>query len=255
MTFSKEQQKTALAAMVAILVLLNAYRYFSVEQPKTAPLAFPRGMVASTPVRHGQQTRTDGADPLSIVFARSQERYPGVVRNIFKMERPVVKPAAKPIPAVVVTAPTPSAPERTAQEIAAELARADLLKFRYLGYLVEKDMTLFLSKDGELFIVKSGDKLLTSYKVKEANKDYVVIVDTATQMEGRVSLSGGVTQVQQQLQQQQPQEQPPLPQQRSLQPQQSSTQPAELSPEAKEKLKQQAIDRRRHRTPNTPPAP
>jgi hypothetical protein len=250
MTFTKEQQKTTLAAMVAILVLLNGYRYFAGEQPKTVPLAFPRGMVSSSPVRHGLQTRADGADPLSIVFARSQERYPGVIRNIFRMERSVTKPVAKLIPVVVVTAPTPSAPERTAQEIAAELARADLLKFRYLGYLVEKDMTLFLSKDGELFVVKSGDKLLTNYKIKEANKDYVVILETETRLEGRVSLSGGATQVQQQQQQQQ---QPP--QQQIVQPQQLSTQPAEQSPEEKEKLKQRAIDRRRIRPSNPPPAP
>lgn len=252
MTFTKEQQKITLAAIIAVFILLNAYRYFAADHPKTAPLAFPRGMVASSPVRQGLQTRADGSDPLSIVFARSQERYPGVIRNIFKMERPAAKQAAKPIPAVVVTAPTQSAPERTAQEIAAEQARADLLKFRYLGYLVEKDMTLFLSKDSELFIVKSGDKLLTSYKIKEANKDYVVILDTETRMEGRVSLSGGViTQVQQQLQQQQ-QDQP---QQQIFQPQQLSTPPAEQSSEMKEKVKQQAIDRRRHRTSNTPPAP
>jgi len=252
MTFTREHQKTALAAMIAIIVLLNGYRYFAAEQPKTAPLAFPRGMVSPSPVRHGLQVRVDGADPLSIVFARSQERYPGVIRNIFRMERPVAKPVSKPIPAVVVTTPSTSAPERTAQEIAADLARADLLKFRYLGYLVEKDMTLFLSKDGELFIVKSGDKLLSNYKIKEVNKDYVVILDTETRIEGRVSLSGGATQVQQQSQQQQPQSiQPPL-----LQPQQLSTQPAEQSPEiTKEHLKQQSSDRRRKRSPIQPPDP
>jgi hypothetical protein len=255
MTFTKEHQKTALAAMIAILVLLNGYRYFAGEQPKTAPLAFPRGTVSSSPVRQGLQSHAGGADPLSIVFARSQERYPGVIRNIFRMERPVARPASKPIPAVVVTAPSPSAPERTAQEIAADLSRADLLKFRYLGYLVEKDMTLFLSKDGELFIVKSGDKLLSNYRIKEVNKDYVVILDTETRIEGRVSLSGGATQVQQQQQLQPPQQSQSI-QQRVLQPQQLSTQPAGPSPEiSKEQLIQQMINRRRLRTSNTPSGP
>ena len=44
---------------------------------------------------------------------------------------------------------------------AAELARADMAKFRFLGYLTEKqDSTLFLAKDEELFMVKKGDKIM-----------------------------------------------------------------------------------------------
>ncbi|HET7318676.1 MAG TPA: hypothetical protein VFK23_06025, partial [Nitrospirota bacterium] len=58
------------------------------------------------------------------------------------------------------------------------------------GYLTSKDNMLFLSKDGETFIVRSGDKLLASYQVKEAGKDYVILLDTATRVEVRVELSG-----------------------------------------------------------------
>ena len=82
-------------------------------------------------------------------------------------------------------------PVKTPEQIAEEMARADLVRFRFLGYLTDKDNTLFLSKDGELFIVKSGEKVSKSYKIKEATKDYVILYDTITRVEVRVELSGG----------------------------------------------------------------
>jgi hypothetical protein len=198
MTFTKEHKKTALAALIAILVLLNGYRYFAGEQPKTAPLAFPRGMAAPSPVRQGLHARAGADDPLRVVFDRSRERYPGVIRDIFRMERTNAMPRSKPTPTVVVSAPTPSEPVRTPEEIAADLSRAELAKFRYIGYLTEKDNTLFLSKDGELFIVKSGDTVLNIYRVRETSRDSVVILDTITRVERRVGLSGDGTQQTQQ---------------------------------------------------------
>jgi len=113
------------------------------------------------------------------------------------MENPVARPKPKPTAPVVATALSPTCPVKIAEEIAADLSRADLAKFRYLGYLSEKETTLFLSKDGELFIVKICDKIGTTYKIKEVNKDFIVILDTAILVEGRVSLSGEGTQQQQ----------------------------------------------------------
>jgi len=219
MTFTKEQQKLFLGASIAVIVLVNGYRLLTAEGPRTTPLIYDRGAVASTPVRPAAQARGGAADPLSVILERSAEPYPGVVRNIFRMENPVARPKPKPAASVVVTAPSPTGPVKTAEEIAADLARADLTKFRYLGYLSEKETTLFLSKDGELFIVKIGDKIGTTYKIKEANKDFIVILDTATLVEGRVSLSGEGTQPPpQQKPQQPPQPQPPPQPQRPQRP-------------------------------------
>jgi hypothetical protein len=106
---------------------------------------------------------------------------------------------------------------KTAEEIAADIARADLAKFRYLGYVSEKETTLFLSKDGEFFIVKIGDTTGTTYKIKEANKDFIIILDTATHVEGLVALSGDGTQ--QPPKPQQPQYAPHPPQRPSYAPQ------------------------------------
>ena len=191
MAFTREQQKITLGALISVLVLLNIYYAFNQEKPKIAPLTYAPGAVATSPVR--VSSRAGGADPLNVFLERREEKFPGVLRDIFRMENPApkVKPVPKP---AFVTAPTPTIPPvpvKTPEQIAEEAARADLFRFRFLGYLTDKDNTLFLSKDGELFMVKSGDTLLKSYKVKESTKDYVILYDTITGVQVRVELSGG----------------------------------------------------------------
>ncbi len=191
---NQEQEKKVLLAVLAILALLIVYRIVTAEKPKTAPLTFSRGSIASSAVRQGLASTASGADPLNVFLAKREEKFPGVSRDIFRMENPAPKPVLKKTPPVVVT--PPPVPQKTPEEIAADLSRADLSRFRFLGYLTEKENTLFLSKDGELFIVKIGGKLLKNYQVKEASKDYVVLVDTVTHVEARVELSGSESQQQ-----------------------------------------------------------
>ena len=198
MFLTKEQQKITLGALLAVLAALIVYRAMTVDAPRTAPLTYTRGAVARSPVRQGLSSRAGGADPLSVFLERREEKFTGVARDIFRMENPVVvkaRTAAQIAAALTPTTPPvlPKTPEQIAEEAAraaADAARADLSKFRFLGYLTDKENTLFLSKDGELFMVKSGDKVLKSYKIKGATKDYVVLLDTITHVEVRVELSG-----------------------------------------------------------------
>ncbi len=189
MKLTEKQEKKVLAGACALLVLLVVYRALTAEKPKTAPLVYERGSVAHSAVRQGLASAM-GADPLSALLAKREEKFPGVARDIFRMENPAPKPKQK-APPIVAVPLSPPVPEKTPEEIAAELSRADLSKFRFLGYLTEKDNSLFLSKDGELFIVKSGERIQKTYHVKEASKEFVVLVDTATRVEVRVDLSGG----------------------------------------------------------------
>jgi len=190
-TLTQEQEKKLLAGLVAALVILIVYRFQTAEKPRTAPLTYSRGAVATSPVRTGLQTPAAAADPLQVFLVRRKEQYPGVVRDIFRMENPAPKAKVKPVPVAVLPPPPPPVPVKTPEELAAEASRADLSKFRFLGYLTDKDSKLFLSKDGELYIVQSGDTVLKNYRVKEAGKDYVVLMDSATRVEVRVELSGG----------------------------------------------------------------
>jgi hypothetical protein len=187
MAFSKPQQKIVLSVLVTVLVVMIIYRSVTDEKPKTAPLTYARGAVATTPVRRGLPSPAASSDPLTVFFARRQEPFPGVNRDLFRMQNPAPpRPKAAPIAPVA----PPPVPEKTPEEIAAELARADLSKFRFLGYLTDRDRSLFLSKDGETFIVKSGDRVLKNYTIKDAGKDYVILLDTVTQVEVRIELSG-----------------------------------------------------------------
>ena len=194
MTLAPEQEKKLLIALAALFMILVLYRMVTAEKPRTAPLTYPPGSVATSPVRSGITAATNGTGPLAVFIERRNEKFPGVVRDIFRMENPEPKPKPKPVLVSAVTPTVPPAPVKTPEEIARDLARADLSKFRFLGYLTEKDRSIFLSKDGELYIVKSGDRILKNYRVKETGKDYVVLLDTVTNVDARVELTGGAEQ-------------------------------------------------------------
>ena len=199
MKFSTAQQKIVLIVLVALIVLINGYFYLAGEKPKTAPLTYTRGAIAVSKVRQGPSSRMAGADPLNVFLERRREKFPKVVRDIFRMDNPVLKPK------VSHKTATPPVHVKTQEEIAAEAAqavaeaaraaaeavRADLMKFQLVGYLTEKDSTLFLKKEGDLFIVKKGSKLLKSYNVKETGRNYVILLDTITGVEVKLELPGG----------------------------------------------------------------
>jgi hypothetical protein len=188
LNLSPEQDKKVLIAALAVLALLVIYRVVTADNPRTAPLTYTPGAVARSDIRQGPVGASSNADSLNVLLARREEKFPSVLRDIFRMGNPAPKP--KPHPVIAAPPPPPPVPQRTPEEIAADMSRADLIKFRFLGYMAEKDKTLFLSKEGELFIVKSGDRLLKSYQVKEVSKDYVELVDTTTKVAMRINLSG-----------------------------------------------------------------
>lgn len=195
MTLTRQQEKKLLIALLAVLAALVSYRVLTSEQPRTAPLAYPRGSVATSAVRGGRLSPPEGADPLLVFLSKREEKYPGLVRDLFRMENPVQRPKKTEKPAVTVALPPP-VPQKTPEEIAADAARADLSRFRFLGFLTDQESSLFLSKDGELFIVKSGDRVLKNYQVKETGKDFVILFDTITHVEARIELSGSADQAQ-----------------------------------------------------------
>jgi hypothetical protein len=193
MALTTSQQRIVLAVLVAVLVALSVYQQTSREAPRTQPLTYARGMKVTAPVRRGISAPGASADPLAIFLERRAEKYPGVLRDIFRMSVPVPaakKPVVAAPPVAVVTQTVSTVPVKTAEEVAADAARADLSKFRFLGYLTDKDSSLFLSKEGELFIVKSGATVLSTYQVKSAGKDHVVLYDTVTKVEVRIELTG-----------------------------------------------------------------
>lgn len=182
-----------LGALLAVLTILVLHRLVTAERQKTAPLTYTRGATVSSPVRRGAAVPGAAADPVALFLERRLEKYPGVVRDLFHLSgsgetpRPKPDPVTKPAPTVQL----PAVPVRSAEEIAADAARADISRFRFLGYLTDKDSSLFLSKDGELFIAKSGDALVKTYRIKSAGREHVILYDTVTRVEVRIELAGG----------------------------------------------------------------
>ncbi|MDH4162446.1 MAG: hypothetical protein OEW15_07120 [Nitrospirota bacterium] len=196
MVVKKDRKKRLLAVLMTVMAALWAYRLMTPEMPRTQPLLYPRGTKVSAPVREGVSPAGLARDPLSRFLARSVEKYPGVERDLFHARasgddrRPKPVLVTKPV-VTVQTAVTPTVLEKTPEEIAREKARIDLLSFRFLGVVVtDKGSSLFLSKDGELFIAKSGDNLLETYRIKDVGRDYVVLQDAVTKVEVRVELTG-----------------------------------------------------------------
>jgi hypothetical protein len=192
-----------LVVLVVLLVIINGYHYLLEGKPKVVPLTYTRGARAASPVRQTMLSRTSGTDPLNVFLERQREKYPEVVRYFFQMDNPAPKPKTpkkQVAPPVHVKTPEEIAEEaaraaaeqaRAAKEAAAQAARTDMLKFQLLGYLTDKDSTLFLSKEGELFTVKKGSMLLKSYLVKDANKNSVTLFDTITGVEVQLELASG----------------------------------------------------------------
>ena len=236
MNITQQQEKKVLFAVLAVLAALIIYRIATVEKPKTAPLAFPPGSVSRSAVRQGLTTVSSDAASLSVFLARRAERFPGVLRDIFRMENPA--PKTRPAPVIPAPPPPPVLQQRTPEDIAADLSRAELARFRFLGYLTEKDSTLFLSKDGELFIVKSGEKFHKNYQLKQATRDSVLLLDTVTRIERRVDLSGDEAQQPPQLQQQRPPQQVQQP--AAQQVQQQSAQQLQRQQQVQQQMQQQA---------------
>jgi hypothetical protein len=194
MTLTKEQQVKLLVVLVAAMIAIYGYRSMTAEPPRTQPLVYTPGTKVASPVRSGLKTPGEPQDALSVFLARRVERYPGMQRDLFRVHTAAAAPVVKPHPVAPIeeTAPTPTVPQKSPEEIAAETARADLSTFRFLGYLTgEKDSSIFLSKSGELFIAKSGDTVLKNYRVKSVGKDYVILYDTVTKVEVRIELTGG----------------------------------------------------------------
>lgn len=195
MKIGREQEKKFLLALLVILAGLVIYRISTHEEQRAVELVYKKGAVATSSIRGGVSSDKTGTEPLAVYMQRRNEKYPGVLRDVFKMSDRSHRPVSAPTPTQPIGPPAPPPPpEKTLEEVAAETARTDLSKFRFLGFLTDKDSSLFLSKDGENYIVKSGDTVLKDYMVKEAGKDYVILLDTVTKVEVRIELTGGAEQ-------------------------------------------------------------
>ena len=160
MSLSPEQQKKMLYAALAVLALAGAVPgaerreapYRAAHLRRAAPSRY-RGSGPAIAVPSACE-RPAAAVPGAPVWSGSPEFH--VTSSGWTTRRrrsPDRRSLLRPTPTIIV----PVIPEKTPEQLAAEAAQADLSKFRFLGYLTDKESSLFLAKDGETFIVRSGD--------------------------------------------------------------------------------------------------
>ena len=157
------RKRLTLAILLGILAFCLVYAYLAApRQQKASPRA-----TAGNNVKSGIE-RLQAQSPQRVrleSMKRQETPFPGADRDIFRFkERPVrvVLPAAKtpapdpvPVPVVVEVAkpvmPTPI-----------ELTQKALSKFTFLGFMSKQgERTVFLSSEGELFVVKAGERFGT----------------------------------------------------------------------------------------------
>ena len=92
MTLAPEQEKKLLIALAALFMILVLYRMVTAEKPRTAPLTYLPGSVATSPVRSGITAATNGTGPVAGFIERRNEKLPGVKRDILRMENTAPTP-------------------------------------------------------------------------------------------------------------------------------------------------------------------
>jgi hypothetical protein len=205
---TKDTKWRLLGALVLVWLIVIVVRVASEPEPQRVPLKFKSGETAAAT----ESTRTDGGVPGLVrpKLARGSSAPFKTPKNIFspvdlsnearqaRAARPPRKPQAlvpaptpAPPPAVAFTAP----PAPTPEQLAAQQARQWLGQYRFFGYLGQGgDQRAFLSKGGDIFIVRVGDSIEGRIMVTAIDASSVRLRETGTSLETTLSLakdSGG----------------------------------------------------------------
>jgi len=147
-----------LLLLLLCLGLSIAYSYWASPRQERVPRKNPAVKERPLPTRvttaRGETAIDDTHLHLELLQV-SDGSFPGYKRNIFgsvEPPPPPPPPPAKVVTAPVVTAPPPPPPPQPTPVVQRELAR-----FNFLGYLEkDREKTVFLSRDKELYLVKKG---------------------------------------------------------------------------------------------------
>ena len=181
------QKVLLLVALVSLWLGLLAYRIFTHEPPKTAPLTYVKGATASpSTTKRGQPELRVKVELLNPPRVAVQSP-----RNIFapvQVYVPPPPPAPLPPPP---PAPPPPPPPPSPEELAAQRARSELAQYKYLGYVAGGGTErAFLSRGKDLFTVARGESLVGGIVLKDVTPSYVILLEPQTRIEVTVALSG-----------------------------------------------------------------
>ncbi len=194
------RQKLALFLLLIALVGAVAYAFLRSPRQQEAPVLKNRAGAKATVIRKGPGAQKTAAAPAGGVrldlLQGNNAGSGGYRRNIFaplfkeeekpgtlKLPPPPPPPKKLPPPPPPVAAPAPPPPPPPPTP--AQLDEADLAKIVFLGYLKKGgERTVFLSKGGEIFVVKKGGAVGPKFRVANITDDAITIksVDSDRQM-------------------------------------------------------------------------
>lgn len=210
-----------LGGLLLILLTLIVHQFMTNSAPQEVPLAFRSGQPvdqsrAKKPQDSGmvlkpmRRTAQDSPPiPQKNLFAAldsvatASRRTGSSVKQSVKTGAPPLPGAPPPVPAVPSTPSpimSPSPPPLSPKQLAAQQQRAQeeahkqevrhrLAQFRSLGFLTEKgEQRAFLGRGKEIFIIREGDTLEESVRVMGITKTEVILRETTTNIETRLTL-------------------------------------------------------------------
>lgn len=193
------RQKLALFLLLIALVGAVAYAFLRSPRQQEAPALKNRPGAKATVIRKEPGARKTAALPVGMVrldlLQGNSAGAGGYRHNIFaplfrEKEKPGTlklppppPPLKLPPPPPPVAAPAPPPPPPPPSQ--AQLDEAELGKIVFLGFLKKGgERTVFLSKGGEIFVVKKGGAVGPKFRVADLTDDAITIksVDSDRQM-------------------------------------------------------------------------
>jgi hypothetical protein len=201
---SEQQKKLVMIGLMGLCALAVVWRVLGTEEPAHVPLKYISGQPGPREGSGGQAgsgLRLAGVDQLLPGNAKATHEFKKP-KNIFaplNMREDHAETAAKHVargggrrplgsfvPASAVAAPPPPSPE----ELAAQAARDELARYRYLGYLNRQGRNqAVLAKEQKLHIVRTGETIEGRVMVKAITSTAVTLQEVPSQVEQILQLS------------------------------------------------------------------
>jgi len=171
------RRATLLVLAVAALAALNLWRWAGGDGAPRARGAASAGAFS--------------AADFSLKVGLATGEAPRSARNLFEPRLPPPPPAppAKPVPVQVEAPPPP--PVKSAQELAEEAARAEIGQIKLVGVVFRGEQgQAFLVKGEQVYLVQAGARVGDRFHVEAISADSIQLRDPATQVGGRIPVSG-----------------------------------------------------------------
>ena len=173
------RQKKLLAILLIIFLLSLAYAWFrtprqqvAAPRPTANKAAAPRQVPAPAPAA----TKATASVPVAyqpLALPEPEQTEVHIKRDLFiPLQVIEAKIAAKKAATIKPPPPPPPPPPPTPQE----LARTELTQYKSLGLLKKQGKQVaFLSRGGQIKLVRVGDSLISGYKVTTITDDRLVL--------------------------------------------------------------------------------